>query len=88
MPIVEAKIASAMEAAIMSELSSAFAGPDAPPDGADSNKKLAAAVAKGVAKILAQTLLADAQVSPGIPVATAGSPAAQTGATTAPGKLM
>lgn len=33
-------------------------------------------------------LLASAQVAPGIPVATAGGPTAQTGATTAPGTLI
>lgn len=84
MPIIEAKIAMSMEAAIMSELVSALSGPNSPPDIADSHKKLAGAIAKGVAKILAQTLMLEVQVAPGIPVAGALGP----GATAGPGKLM
>ena len=45
---------------------------------------------KRMAKDLAQAIdvyIRTAQVSPGIPVATAGTAAAQTGATTAPGTL-
>lgn len=53
----------------------------------DSHKKLAAAISD-IAIDIVECLLKDAQVAPGIPVATAGSPAAQSGTTTAPGKLM
>lgn len=84
MPIVEPKIAKTLEAKLISEMTKAFAGPNAPPDIADSHKKMAGAIAKAVANVLASTLLQDAQVAAGIP--TAGSPTAQ--ATTAPGKLV
>lgn len=88
MPIVEPKIAKTLQTALMSELKSAFAGPNAPDDSMDSHAKLAEAISKAVAKVIANLLLTEVQVAPGIPVATAGSPAAQTGATTAPGKLL
>jgi hypothetical protein len=84
MPIVEPKIAKTLQAAIMSELASAFGGPNAPPDAANSHKQLAEAISKAVAKVIANLLLTEVQVAPGIP--TAGSPAAQV--TTAPGKLL
>lgn len=83
MPVVEPKIAKTLEAAIIKEMASAFSG-DGPDDQADSHKKLAGALSKAIAKVLADTLLKDAQVAPGIP--TAGSPAAQ--ATTAPGSII
>lgn len=83
MPIIEPKIALALEAALISEMSSAFADPAAPADQSNSHKKMAGAIAKAVAKVLAETLLSDAKVMPGIP--TAGSPAAQV--TTGPGSL-
>jgi len=82
MPIIEPKIAKNLEAAIIKELKSAF--PDGPDDQADSHKKLAGALSRAIAKVLAKTLLSDAKVAPGIP--TAGSPAAQV--TTAPGSIV
>lgn len=83
MPIVEPKIAKTLEAAMIAEMTSAYA-PGGPDDQADSHKKLAGALSKAIAKVLAQTLLMDAKVAPGIP--TAGSPAAQV--TTGPGSLI
>ena len=47
-----------------------------------ARQKLATAIAEAGLYVVA-----NAQVNPGIPVATAGGPAAQTGATTAPGTL-
>lgn len=78
MPIVEPKIAKTLEAAIIKEMTSAF--PDGPNDQANSHKKLAGALSKAIAKVLATTLLSDALIAPGIP--TAGGP------TTAPGKII
>lgn len=82
MPIVEPKIAKTLEAAIIKEMKAAY--PSGPDDQADSHKKLAGALAKAIAKILADTLLKDAQIAAGIP--TAGSPSAQV--TVAPGKII
>ena len=48
-----------------------------------SDAKLAEKLASAI-----DTYIRSAQVAPGIPVATAGSPTAQTGATTGPGSLM
>lgn len=48
-----------------------------------SDVKLAEKLASAI-----DTYIRSAQVAPGIPVATAGSPTAQTGATTGPGSLM
>lgn len=78
MPIVEPKIAKALEAAIITEMKAAF--PSGPGDRADSHKKLAGALSKAIAKVLATTLLSDAKVAPGIP--TGGGP------TSAPGSLI
>jgi hypothetical protein len=49
--------------------------------------KLASAISD-IAMDLVDEMHQNAMVSPGIPVATAGSPVAQTGATTAPGKIL
>lgn len=88
MPIVEAKVSSDLKAAITQELKSALTTKDSPSDIAASHAKLAEAIARAVAKVICSLLLKDTQVAAGIAVATAGSPAAQTGATTAPGKLV
>ena len=48
-----------------------------------SDAKLAEKLASAI-----DTYIRSAQVAPGIPVATAGSPTAQTGTTTGPGSLM
>lgn len=49
----------------------------------NADAKLAEKLASAI-----DTYIRSAQVAPGIPVATAGSPTAQTGATTGPGSLM
>lgn len=81
MALVVPKITKELEAAILSALLAEYATEAA----ADpkSHKKLAAAVAKGVAQVLIKALQTEAEVMPGIP--TAGSPAAQT--SVAPGKI-
>lgn len=81
MALVAAKIKKELEAAILSALAKEFAKES----GADtsSHKKIAAAVADGVSKVIIQALQTEAEVLPGI--ATAGSPAAQTSVT--PGKI-
>lgn len=78
MPIVEPKIAKTLEAAMITEMKAAF--PSGPDDQADSHKKMAGALSKAIAKVLAATLLQDAKVAPGIP--TAGGP------TSAPGSII
>lgn len=81
MALVAPKIKQDMEAAIMAALTKEFAKEG----GADpsSHKKLAAAIAEGVAMIIVKALQTEAEVLPGI--ATAGSPAAQT--SVSPGKI-
>jgi hypothetical protein len=51
-------------------------------------EKLSEAISDRVASAVQSYLQSSVRVSPGIAVATAGSPAAQTGATTAPGTLI
>ena len=53
----------------------------------DNLDAIAAAIAEAVVVAL-NHILANAQVAPGIPVATAGSPAAQTGSTVSVGTLL
>lgn len=69
-----------LAADIESALATAFADNGDNPGAAQ--KKLANALATAIDKYIKT-----AQVNPGIAVATAGSPTAQTGATTAPGTL-
>lgn len=81
MALVGPKLKKDIESAIMAALKTQFAkegGADP-----DSHKKLAAAIAEGVAITIVKALQTEAEVLPGIP--TAGSPAAQV--TTAPGKI-
>jgi hypothetical protein len=47
-----------------------------------------AKIAADIAQAIIEAILAQAEVAPGIPVTTAGSPAAQSGATVAPGKII
>jgi hypothetical protein len=42
---------------------------------------------EGIGSVIVDHIIANAQVSPGIPVSTTGSAVAQTGATTAPGTV-
>jgi hypothetical protein len=54
----------------------------------DFAEKLSEAISASGASAVQSYLQSNVKVSPGIAVATAGSPAAQTGATTAPGTLI
>jgi len=81
MAIVLQQMQSDLEKSIFIALSKEFAKESAADP--ESNKKLAAAIAKGVAIGLAKAFVS-AEVAPGIP--TAGSPISQV--TTAPGKLL
>jgi hypothetical protein len=55
---------------------------------ADAGAKAAIiALWESIGDVVVDHLIANSQVLPGIPVATAGSPTAQTGATTGPGAL-
>ncbi len=55
------------------------------PNNADA---MADATALAIAEAVVEHIKQAAQVAPGIPVATAGSPSAQTGSTTAPGVIL
>ena len=86
MPMIDVKLEKDIQSAAESAIKDNFSKTaDADPDFV---KALAASIAKAVAGPIVKMLTTEAQVAPGIPVATAGSPAAQSGATTAPGKLM
>lgn len=81
-----------MQARIISALAREFKEEmKANPEAQKAHKKMAAAISD-IAMDIVTMLLSEVQVqvTPGIAVATVGSPAAQTGATTAPGmgKLM
>lgn len=82
MALVIAKIQKKLEAAILAAIAKQFAKEG----GADkaSHKKIAAAVAEGVAKVIITALQKDATIVPGID--TAGSAAAQK--TVKPGKIL
>jgi predicted NBD/HSP70 family sugar kinase len=84
MPIVAASLKKKMETRILNELKAAFASDGAAsPDAQKKWEAIAKAVAASAEDICAM-LLTEAQVAPGIPVATSGGP----GATTSPGKLL
>lgn len=88
MPIVAASLKKKMETRILNELKAAFASDGAASPDAQKNWESIAKAVAATAEDICNLLLQEAQVAPGIPVATAGSPAAQTGATTSPGKLL
>lgn len=92
MPMNPSALKSKFKTTIYNGLKSQFGG--AASKGKDYNKeadeqwqKMAEAIS-GIAADIILELQTNAQVMPGIAVATAGSPAAQTGATTAPGKIL
>ncbi len=77
MPVVETAIAAQIEA-FMTKTTGANL--------TDESKKQIQGFASDLSKVIATAIRsATVTVAPGIPVATAGTPAAQTGATTAPG---
>jgi len=57
------------------------------PEAAQSWQKQAK-IAAEIAGVIIDAILTQATVAPGIPVTTAGTPAAQSGATVAPGKIV
>jgi hypothetical protein len=88
MPIVAAALKAKMQTRIFNALKEKFKDDIKDNDkGVESLMKQAEAIS-GIAEDICEMLLTQVQVSPGIPVVTAGSPAAQSGATTAPGKLI
>jgi hypothetical protein len=84
MPMVAAKLQSAIETRIYNALSKEFEEEGKKNKEAKKAWKRQAKVISEIALDIVDFLMMDVQVAPGIP--TAGSPAAQ--ATTAPGKLM
>jgi hypothetical protein len=88
MPLVGPVLKQKLQARILSSLSREFKDEIAKnPGAAASHAKLAAALSD-IALDIVLELQTSAQVAPGIPVATAGSPAAQAGATTGPGVIL
>lgn len=73
---------------IFAKLQAAFPEVSTSPEQLQQQQKMAKAIAEGVSEAIIPYIIASAQVMvmPGIAVATAGSPSAQTGATTAPGQ--
>ena len=87
MPMIPAKlkqdIESALKAAFQTEFKDEIKAND---QATKSHEKLAKAISS-IADVIVLHITTNAQVTAGIPVATAGSPAAQTGVTTAPGLI-
>ena len=85
---IKAKFKDTIYAGLKREFSPALSKGDGYPGVADEFlMKLASAISDIAADIVDERH-SNAQIAPGIPVATAGSPAAQTGATTGPGKIL
>lgn len=83
-----AKLKKALEARIIAAMAREFKEEIAiNNDAAKAHRRMAAALSD-IAMDIVMMLLSEVQVAPGIPVATAGSPAAQAGSTTSPGKLL
>jgi len=89
MALVPTALSSLMTPSILAKIQLAFPEVAAYPEQLSQQQKLAQAISEGIAEIIIPYLIANTQVTvtvaPGIPVATVGSPVAQTGATTAPG---
>ena len=88
MAIIAATLKAKMETRIYNGLKAAFAADGKGNPEAEKNWQKQAKVMAAIAEDICEMLLTSVQVAPGIPVAVAGSPAAQSGATTAPGKLI
>lgn len=87
-PAIKSKFKDTIYAGLKREFSAAAGKGDAYAAVADEFwLKLASAISD-IAMDMVTELTTNAMVAPGIPVATAGSPVAQTGATTAPGKIL
>jgi hypothetical protein len=87
MPIIAPKLKKAIEDACFSSLESSFKDNIKDIKGGEKYlKKLAKAMSECAGPIC-DMLSSEVLVAPGSPVVTAGSPAAQTGTITAPGKL-
>ncbi len=88
MPLVGPAIKQQAEAQLLTAFAREFKDVYAAnPGAAADHKKMAAAISDIILTIVT-AIQTQAQVAPGIPVATAGSPAAQTGATVAPGMIL
>jgi hypothetical protein len=88
MPIVAAKLKAEINTRVYNGLKAAYAKDGATSETSDANwAKLAEAVS-GIAIDICNLLLTEVQVAPGIAVTTAGPPAAHSGATVSPGKLI
>lgn len=79
---------SVLQPLILSKLQEKFPEAAQFSEQASQQQKLSQALAEGIAEALVPYLLSNAQVAPGIAVATAGGPTAQVGATTSPGMLI
>ena len=90
MPILagQAKLKAAIKTRVYNALKKSNSGNAKSNPQADKTWHTQAEAISEIAEDICQFLLTDVQVAPGIPVTTAGSPAAQAGATTSPGKLL
>ncbi len=95
MPLVAAVIEAKLTQEIYMNLKAAFAADAAtakgyPPEADEKHRKMAEAIAKGVAKVIVSELQTNAQVAPGIPIAGSGGGVVGpvSGVTTSPGKIL
>jgi hypothetical protein len=81
---------SKLKQTILNGLKAQFAGgiPGGGESSAEANWTKMAEAISGIAADIVAEITSNAEVMPGITVSTVGSPAAQTGPTTAPGKIM
>ena len=87
MPLIPPVINSAMDAAFVAGMKAMAAYSTGAEGTQDNSKDAIIAAFAGVAGPAITAYIKSATVLPGITVATAGSPAAQTGATTGPGVI-
>lgn len=84
MPLVPAKIKKAVEAKIMASFQREFGSLQGNNTEAASSWQKQAKIAGDIAEAIVEAILTEAEVAPGIPVATSGGP----GATNGPGKIV
>jgi len=87
MPLIPAAIKAKAEKAVYNKLCSEFSEEIAQNDKAKAKHASFAKAVAEAAQVIIEAILSDAQVAPNIPVSVTGSPAAQTGMSTGPGKI-
>lgn len=84
MPMIPALIKKTVEAKVFAALQQEFADSQSSDPGVVQSWQKQAKVASVIAEALVEVLQTQAEIAPGIPVATSGGP----GATTGPGKIL